>query len=154
MAKTRKHYRLEFQSEDSLTRLWSIRFTRVRAILAGALSIAAVLALLFVIMRFTPAGKIIPGWIEPDSKAKMVEMALRLDSLERLLHSEQQYSANVIAIMKGQAMSTSKENPDSLQDAPPALKYSPEEADSMLAPSATERLFRTTVEQRRNSSAK
>lgn len=154
MSKTRKHYRLEFQSEDSLTRLWSIRFTRVRAILAGTLSIAAVLALLFVVLRFTPAGKIIPGWIEPDSKAKLVDMALRLDSLERLLHSEQEYSANVIAIMKGEAMGTSKDNPDSLQKTPPALKYTYEEADSMLAPSATERLFRTAVEQRRGTTGK
>lgn len=140
MKRPPSHYRLDFISENTFTRVWSIRFTRARVIVAAVVSAAALCALLFVILRFTPVGRLLPGSLEPDTKARIVQMALQLDSLESVVESERRYAENLVAIMMGEATGTDKDNPDSIAPSPYS-QLTPEQADSMVAPSSRETEF-------------
>ena len=146
----RRRYRLEFINENSLERIWTLKFTRLRVILATLLSVSALGALLFVVLRYTSVGKFIPGWLEPDSKSRLVEMALKLDSMERVMNSERLYTANLMAILEGKATSIDSLNPEAL---PAPAIFSSQQTDSMLAPSEKEKAFVKDIKSKKNSSA-
>ena len=73
-----RRYRLDFISENTFNRVWTIRFTRIRVILFTALVLASVAALFFVILFYTPVRGFLPGQLKGDLRSNYVSMALRL----------------------------------------------------------------------------
>ena len=97
-----RRYRLDFISENTFNRVWTIRFTRIRVILFTALVLASVAALFFVILFYTPVRGFLPGQLKGDLRSNYVSMALRLDSLTQRVRANDAYVANIRSVMLGE----------------------------------------------------
>lgn len=95
----RRRYRVEIINENTLSRVWSIKFVGFRAILAAAGVLAAITSLIAVIFMFTPLGRLLPGGLKGDVRRQYTEAALKIDSLERISREQTAYTSNIIAIL-------------------------------------------------------
>ncbi len=129
-----RRYRLDFIAENTFNRVWTIRFSRARLIVVSTMSVAAVAALMFVIIFFTPVRKRLPGRLEGDLRSRYVDMAMRLDSLELRSIANDRYMTNLRNILSGET--DSAEVTDAVRK-----EISKTKADSLLAPSEAERQF-------------
>lgn len=129
-----RRYRLDFIAENTFNRVWTIRFSRARLIVVSTMSVAAVAALMFVIIFFTPVRKLLPGRLEGDLRSRYVDMAMRLDSLELRSIANDRYMTNLRNILSGET--DSAEVTDAVRK-----EISKTKADSLLAPSEAERQF-------------
>lgn len=129
-------FRLDFIKENTLNTLWSIRMTRSRVWLVSLASLAAILALLWAVVAFTPLRKLLPGALKGDLRAGYVDTSLRLDSLERAASINQAYLDNIQRIFND-------ELPETQEHA-----LSPVElTDSLLAASEAEMQFVRSYEE-------
>ena len=126
-----RRYRLDFIAENTFNRVWTIRFSRARLIVVSTMSVAAVAALMFVIIFFTPVRKLLPGRLEGDLRSRYVDMAMRLDSLELRSIANDRYMTNLRNILSGETDSAA------VTDAV-RKEISKTKADSLLAPSEAE----------------
>ncbi len=127
--KTTRRYRLTFVSENTLNSLWTLRMSRTRAWLFGAVCVAAVSALVALLLGLTPLGSILPGYMRPDQRRVQVANGLRLDSLIELQAVQTAWIGNVRAILTGEV--------DSVVPA----ENVPAVVDTLLSASAAERRF-------------
>lgn len=123
-------YRLDFIKENTYNRVWSVRMTRARVILATVALFAGIAALLYVIFAFTPMRQLFPGALRGDLRIQYTEAALRLDSLEQAARRNDVYITNLLNIMRG-------DEPAAVVGAAPAVVGS----DSLLAASEAEMEF-------------
>lgn len=127
--KPTKRYRLTFISENTLNTLWTLRLSRLRAWILGALCVAAIGALIALLFGLTPLGSILPGYMKPSERRSQIENALRLDSLAERQQVMNQWIDNLEAILT-----------DSI--APAAIPEAIESVgDTLLAASDAERQF-------------
>lgn len=119
-------------------RIWSIRMTRLRVVLATIAVVAAFVALIWAIIAFTPMRQLLPGALKGDLRAKYLETALRLDSLEQAARINNAYLDNIVAIMSDDIPE------DSVRAIAVEQIYS---ADSLLAATEAERLFVSRYEE-------
>ncbi|MDE6453860.1 MAG: M23 family metallopeptidase [Muribaculaceae bacterium] len=124
--------RLDYINEAAFSRVWSVRFSRRQALALGAVAIAAVAALVYMIMAFTPLRRLLPGALPGDMRGRYIEATLRLDSLSRAVRATDAYMANVQAIMEGSV------DPDSAKAAQRPLT---ELTDTLMSASDAERAF-------------
>lgn len=96
-------FRLDFIKENTFNRIWSVRMTRAKVIIVSSAAIMAVAALIWVVIAFTPLRLLVPGTLKGDVRARYLETALKLDSLEQAARANEAYIGSVIAIMKGEA---------------------------------------------------
>ncbi len=141
--KITKRYRLTFVSENTLNTLWTLRLSRSRAWLLGALCVAAIAALLALLFGLTPLGSILPGYMKPSQRRVQIQSALRIDSLMERQEIQSAWIENFEAILT-----------DSLAAARPPEAPS-EVDDTLLTASAREREFveKWTERERYNLSA-
>ena len=133
--KNPSRYRLDFINENTFNRVWTLRMGRTKVILVTAGCIAALAALIFVIMAYTPVRRLIPGSLPSDMRSHYQSSALRVDSLERAIRVRQQYFDNVAAILRG-------DNPDSMDSAVPATPIAAATgADTIPSAGEAERAF-------------
>lgn len=125
-------YRLDFIKENTFNRVWTLRMTRTRVILVSLAVVAGMLALLWVIMAFTPMRGLLPGALRGDLRGRYLETALRLDSLEQAARINSAYLANIVAVM------TDDLPEDSVRALAAETVYA---ADSLLAATEAERRF-------------
>lgn len=129
-----RRYRLDFIAENTFNRVWTIRFSRARVIIVSLTVVAAIAALMFVIIFYTPVSKLLPGRLEGDLRSRYVDMAMRLDSLENRSRANELYITNVRKVISGDI--------DSVDVTKNTLAAIPRTAvDSMLSPSEDERRF-------------
>lgn len=95
-------FRLDFIKENTYNRLWSVRMTRARVIVVSVASVAALAALLWVAVAFTPLRQLMPGSLRGDLRAQYLETALRLDSLEQAARANEAFLARMLGVMKGE----------------------------------------------------
>lgn len=129
-----RRYRLDFIAENTFNHVWTLRFSHARIIIATVTFIAAIGALMFVMVFFTPVRKLLPGRLEGDLRSRYVDMAMRLDSIEQHSRANDLFITNLRNIMSGSTDTTS-------MAAEQLSAYSRAAADSLLAPSETEREF-------------
>ena len=129
-----RRYRLDFIAENTFNRVWTIRFSRARVLIGSILFVAAVAALMFVLIFFSPVRKLLPGRLEGDLRSRYVDMAMRLDSIEQHSRANDLYITNLRNILAGSADTTTIVEQS-------LTAYSRAAADSMLAPSEAEREF-------------
>lgn len=92
-------YRLDFIKENTFNRIWSVRMTRAKVVMASAATVAAVAALIVVLIVFTPLRQLVPGTLKGDLRARYLEDALRLDSLESVVAANDAYINNIMAVL-------------------------------------------------------
>lgn len=128
--KRNPHYRLDFIYEDTFNRLWSIRMTRWRVVLASAAALAAISALIFVIMAYTPLRHYLPGALRGDLRSGYIETTLKLDSLEADIQTQRLWLDNLSVILR-----------DSIAEAEVEGDVGAQATDSLLMASEAERDF-------------
>lgn len=97
LPRTRKRWRVEIINENTLSSIFRIRLTGVKARLAAICALASIISLVVVIFTFTPLGKWI--WGERDLRSRYVELSLKLDSLSVVAAAQDAYTANIRAIL-------------------------------------------------------
>lgn len=135
MAKKYKNpsqFRLDFIKENTFNRVWSLRMTRTKVWVVTSAVVAAFIALIYVILAFTPMRNLLPGTLRGDLRSQYIDTALKLDSLEYALRINEAYLTNIVDIMTDNLPTDSARNL-----AAEKLMTS----DSILAASDAERLF-------------
>lgn len=129
-------YRLDFIKENTLSRVWSVRMTRTRVWLVSGAIVAATLALLWVVVAFTPLRQLLPGTLKGDLRARYVDTSMRLDSLEQAAAMNQAYLDNIRRIFEDEPV-------EAAESTAPTVDVT----DSLLAASEAERQFVRSYEQ-------
>lgn len=129
-----RRYRLDFIAENTFNRVWTLRFSRPKVILFSFVVVAAIGALMFVGVFYTPVRKLLPGRLEGDLRSRYVEMALKLDSLETLTKANDRFINNLHLVFNDYATTGDVPGDDAV-----AMAFT--NADSLLMASEAERRF-------------
>lgn len=111
MAKKKRHlafwsnikfkYKLTIINENTLEEMIGIRVSKLNGI-SVLLSVLTVLFLIAsAIIAFTPLRNYLPGYMNSDVRAQVVENALRVDSLQQLVDRQNMYIMNIQDIFRG-----------------------------------------------------
>ncbi len=111
MAKKKRHlafwsnikfkYKLTIINENTLEEMVGIRVSKLNGI-SVLLSVLTVLFLIAsAIIAFTPLRNYLPGYMNSDVRAQVVENALRVDSLQQLVDRQNMYIMNIQDIFRG-----------------------------------------------------
>lgn len=128
-----RRYRLDFINENTFNRVWTVRMGRVKVVLASLGCVAALIALIFVVMAYTPVRRILPGGMPADMRVRYQTAILRVDSLERAWRLQQQYLDNVAEVI-------GRQSPDSASAQPVQLAATTG-TDTLPAAGEAERAF-------------
>ena len=102
MNKLKHKYRLVFFNDNTFEEVWHLRLSLYNVLsVVGAISLFLVV-LVIVLMAFTPLRELIPGYPNEDMRRKIVQSALRPDSLEKKIQLRDQYFANLNALISGE----------------------------------------------------
>jgi murein DD-endopeptidase MepM/ murein hydrolase activator NlpD len=102
MNKLKHKYRLVFFNDNTFEEVWHLRLSLFNVLATvGAISFLLIFLVIF-LMAFTPLRELIPGYPNEDMRRSIVLNRLRLDSLERKLQLNDQYFANLNALISGQ----------------------------------------------------
>lgn len=99
--KNPRRYRLDFISENTFNRVWSVRMGRTKVWLVSIGAVAALAALIFVIVGYTPVRQLLPGSLGGDLRSRYQASTLRVDSLERATRLQQRYIDNIASLLHG-----------------------------------------------------
>ncbi len=130
-----RRYRLDFIAENTFNRVWTIRFGRAKVFIAAATFIAAIAALMFVILFYTPVKSLLPSTLDDDLRSRYIDMALQIDSLENKAKINNRYIDNIVRVLSDDA------HPDSVTKTSGAVIISGSQVDSLLQASEAERQF-------------
>lgn len=107
-------YKLTLFNENTLEEVVGIHVSKLN----GFSVLLSVLTILFLIaasiIAFTPLRNYLPGYMNSEVRAQIVENALQVDSLEALLHRQQLYILNIQDIFNGKVRVDSVHSIDSL----------------------------------------
>lgn len=102
MNKLKHKYRLVFFNDNTFEEVWHLRLSLLNVLSAvGTISLFLII-LVIVLMAFTPLRELIPGYPNETMRRKIVQSALRLDSLEKKIKLRDQYFANLNALISGE----------------------------------------------------
>jgi murein DD-endopeptidase MepM/ murein hydrolase activator NlpD len=102
MNKLKHKYRLVFFNDNTFEEVWHLRLSLLNVLsVVGTISFLLVV-LVIVLMAFTPLRELIPGYPNEDMRRKIVQSTFRLDSLEKAMKHNDQYFANLRALISGE----------------------------------------------------
>lgn len=100
--KLRNKYRLVILNDETFEEKLSLRLSRLNVFVVVGVTTVLLVALTTIIIAFTPLREYIPGYSSTALKRQAMENALRVDSLERILHNYEQYMMIVQGIVNGE----------------------------------------------------
>lgn len=107
-------YKLSITNENTLEEVTSIHVSKLNGI-SVLLSILFVLFLIAsIIIAYTPLRYYLPGYMNSEIRTQIVENALRVDSLERLVAHQNMYIMNIQDIFRGEVKTDTIHSMDSL----------------------------------------
>ena len=107
-------YKLTIINENTLEEVVGLRVSKLNGI-SVLLSVLTVLFLVAsVIIAFTPLRNYLPGYMNSEIRAQVVENALRVDSLQQLVDRQNLYIMNIQDIFSGTVRVDTVHNMDSL----------------------------------------
>ena len=131
-------YKLTIINENTLEEVVGIHVSKLNGIsvLLSALTVLFVLAAL--IITFTPLRNYLPGYMNSEIRAQVVQNALRVDSLQLFIDRQNLYMANIKDILRGEVKADTVHSIDSLT----ALR-----GDSLMERTKREEAFRKQYEE-------
>jgi murein DD-endopeptidase MepM/ murein hydrolase activator NlpD len=99
--KLKHKYRFSAYNDESLKQLWHIRLSGMESLVLMGSIVAAVIALVVVMIAFTPLREFIPGYPNNNTRREIVQNALRADSLEQMMYKWELHLANINRIVSG-----------------------------------------------------
>lgn len=98
-----KSFRLSLLEDESHTKIKTIRFTGLEAVVTAACAVVATVLIIYCLIAFTPLRVTIPGYPSGPAKKLAVENAIKIDSLESIIARWNIYSENLSRVLTGQA---------------------------------------------------
>lgn len=131
-------YKLTIINENTLEEVVGLHVSKLNG-LSVLLSVLTVLFLFAAaIITFTPLRNYLPGYMNSDIRAQVVENALRVDSLQQLVDRQNMYIMNIQDIFSGTVRVDTVQSMDSLTTM---------REDSLIARSEREEAFRRQYEE-------
>jgi murein DD-endopeptidase MepM/ murein hydrolase activator NlpD len=109
--KVRFKYKLSFLNENTLETVFALRLSLLSGFLISAGIIVFFVFLTSIITLNTSLGNYLSGNKDSDMRQKMMENALKTDSLEQVIQLQSQYLNNLNAIMRGDPPETVTQQP-------------------------------------------
>ena len=107
-------YKLTVINENTLEEVVGLRVSKLNGI-SVLLSVLTILFLIAaVIIAFTPLRNYLPGYMNSEIRAQVVENALRVDSLQQLVDRQNLYIMNIQDILSGKIKADTVQSIDSL----------------------------------------
>ncbi|MDL2220946.1 M23 family metallopeptidase [Parabacteroides sp. OttesenSCG-928-N08] len=107
-------YKLSFFNESTLEEVWSFRLSGLSAIVTLLLYALFLVTVTALIIIKTPIRNYLPGYLDVEVRERIMQNALRADSLERLIDIQALYLENITGILTGTAPLDSIRTIDSL----------------------------------------
>ena len=103
MKNQNKIYRLSLVDNETHNNIKTIRFSKLRFIIAAVTVVVMSVLLLYCLIAFTPLRNTIPGY--PDVQVKKVALAnaIKIDSLESVITKWNLYAENLSRVLAGEA---------------------------------------------------
>ncbi len=116
--KLKSKYRLSIFNDQTFEEVLVIRLSRLNVIAAVGGVAILLIALVTILIAFTPIREFIPGYPDGNTRRHIVENALKTDSLERELQQWKIYLSNLHTILRG-------DSPDNMESIPDtSIRYS------------------------------
>ena len=94
-------YKLSFLNENTLEEVFALRLSWFSGLLALVVFAAFLITLTSIVIIKTPIRNYLPGYLDSEIRQKMIDNALRIDSLQQQLSDQSKYLINVGAILRG-----------------------------------------------------
>lgn len=131
ISKLKDKYRLSIYNDQTYEEVLVLRLSRLNVItVVGSLAILLI-AVVTVLIAFTPIREFIPGYPDGNTRRTIVHNALKVDSMEREVQQWRNYLGNLHAVLKG-------ENPNNMESLPDTsvrykeIEFSRSVEDSLL----------------------
>jgi len=128
-------YRLVILNEDTFEEKASFKLNRLNVFVFSMISALLLVGITTVIIAFTPLREYIPGYSSTQLKQQATELAYKTDSIQRVLHLNEQYLASIKQVLTGD-LAIEEINRDSLQSMDRQelenVDLSPSKKDSLL----------------------
>lgn len=138
LSKLKNKYRFSIYNDQTFEEVWFFRLSRLNVIAFLGGSSLLLVALVTVLIAFTPLREFIPGYPNTNTRRAIVENALKVDSLQQQLDQWQKYLTSLKAIMNG-------ENPPVLQSKKDTTIHS---KDIVFKKSLDDSLLRSQIEEK------
>jgi len=113
--KLKNKYRLTVYNDTTLEQVWFIRISRLNVLSIFAPLLLILIALVVILIAFTPIREFIPGYPDDSTRRQIVYNALKVDSLEKVIVTWDRYFDNVSSILTGKDPAPTEEAlPDTL----------------------------------------
>ncbi len=96
-----RKYRLTIHNENKLKNVLGFYISPLWVIMSLFISFMLVAGVLYLVIIFTPVGRMLPGYMDEGVKDKIVSNNLRVDSLMHEIEKQDIYLANIRSIMSG-----------------------------------------------------
>lgn len=112
-------YKLSILNEKTLEEAWAFRLSLLSAIWAGLALFAVAVFLVSTLIVYTPIKNFLPGYLDVNARKDIINNALKLDSLENLIQTQEKYLTSVKSVLKGDIKLDSISTIDSLTNIKP-----------------------------------
>jgi murein DD-endopeptidase MepM/ murein hydrolase activator NlpD len=131
LQRLKNKYRLIIYNDDTFEEIWYMRLSRLNVLAVFGTGAILLIALVSLLIAYTPIREFIPGYPEGNMRRTMVQNYARIDSLEKELQLRGQYIDNIATIMAGGVPEDQTASQDTaIQDA--RVQFERSESDSIL----------------------
>lgn len=95
-------YRLIIYNDSTFQTVWSTKLTKINILVIGGIGSLVLIFLTVLVIAYTPAKLLIPGYPSGNVRNLMVQNAILADSLEQQIKIRDEYFENIKAIIKGE----------------------------------------------------
>ncbi|MGL5273336.1 MAG: M23 family metallopeptidase [Phocaeicola sp.] len=107
-------YKLTIFNENTLEELVGIHVSKLNGVSVLLSAVTVIFAIAATIIAFTPLRNYLPGYMNSEVRAQIVNNALRADSLQEVLDRQNMYIMNIQDILSGKVRVDSVQSIDSL----------------------------------------
>ncbi|MGL4851378.1 MAG: M23 family metallopeptidase [Phocaeicola sp.] len=107
-------YKLTILNENTLEEIVGIHVSKLNGVSVLLSAVTIIFAIAASIIAFTPLRNYLPGYMNSEVRAQIVENALRADSLQEMLGRQSMYIMNIQDILSGKVRVDSVQSIDSL----------------------------------------
>lgn len=99
--KIQDRYHLKIFNDSTLEEVWSLPLTRLNVFAYFGFAIILLIAIVTIVIAFTPVREFIPGYPDGNMKKNIIYNAIAVDSLHNELRMKDQYFQNLKTIIEG-----------------------------------------------------
>ncbi|MFP4555344.1 MAG: M23 family metallopeptidase [Bacteroidales bacterium] len=110
--KLKSKYRLSIYNDQTFEEVWFMRLSRLNVISVIGGSSILLIAVVTLLIAFTPIREFIPGYPDGTTRRHIVQNALKADSLEREIQQWKIYLGNLHSILRGERPDDKESLPD------------------------------------------